>query len=125
MEQSACVLERRPYEPFVVKQEGQLIYNLPVERGFASLCFSFEITPEHLAVLCSDDDRYYLLFAVLHCKYQSLQPKEAPRIDASFDRILFGQDAEVQRILASQDRVNHGAVTNFFRLKTGRMWKAH
>ena len=64
------VLERKPYELWVTKQGDQLTYHLPVESGFASVRFTFAITADHPAVLKTDDERYYFLFAVLHRRYQ-------------------------------------------------------
>ena len=70
MTMEKVVLERKPYELWVTKQGDQLTYHLPVESGFASVRFIFAITADHPAVLKTDDERYYFLFAVLHRRYQ-------------------------------------------------------
>ncbi|MBT2131512.1 hypothetical protein [Aliiroseovarius lamellibrachiae] len=120
MTMEKVVLERKPYEPWVAKQGDQLTYHLPVESGFASLLFTFAITADHLAVLKADDERYYFLFAVLHRRYQMQNPASAPKVDRHFDRVLFGDIPDVERLLNLQDAEGNGAVSNLIRITMGR-----
>ena len=120
MTTDTIVLERKPYEPWVTEQSDQLIYHLPVERGFASLEFTFVITPEQLAVLKTDEERYYFLFAVLHQWYQPLHPGYGPKTNRHFDTVLFGTVPDVERLLNAQDAKSNGAVSNLVRITMGR-----
>ena len=58
------------YEPHVDEVAGRLLYSLPVDSGFVSAAFSFEIRPEDLEVLRSDPYRRAVLETVAHTKLQ-------------------------------------------------------
>lgn len=54
------------YEPCVNKLGNQLFYSIPVESGFASYDFIFEINQNDLNILLSDDYRRAVLEIIEH-----------------------------------------------------------
>lgn len=54
------------YEPCVNKLGNQLFYSIPVESGFASYDFTFEINQNDLNILLSDDYRRAVLEIIAH-----------------------------------------------------------
>lgn len=104
------VLERKPYEPFVTQEDDGLVYHLPVESGFSSKRFKFSISEEDVAVLKTDNARFYFLFAVLHQKYQMQNPALEPGTDPYFGSILRLPPADVTAILDAADAESKGAV---------------
>lgn len=54
------------YEPCVNKLGNQLLYSIPVESGFASYDFIFEINQNDLNILLSDDYRRAVLEIIAH-----------------------------------------------------------
>jgi len=114
------IFERKPFEPWVTEQGDQLTYHLPVESGFASLLFTFAITAEELAVLKTNEERYYFLFAILHRQYQMKNPRTAPKVDKHFDLVLFGNIPDVERLLNLRNSEGNGAVSNLVRITMKR-----
>ncbi|WP_312690641.1 hypothetical protein [Kosakonia sp.] len=58
------------YEPQVWQEGGRLTYSLPVESGFVSFDFTFEIQQPDLDVLLTDDYRRAVLEIVAHTLLQ-------------------------------------------------------
>lgn len=58
------------YEPHVTQEEGKLIYSLPVDSGFMSYEFAFEISRDDLDILLSDDYRRAVLEITAHTLLQ-------------------------------------------------------
>lgn len=54
------------YEPCVNKLGNQLFYSIPVESGFASYDFTFEINQNDLNILLSDNYRRAVLEIIVH-----------------------------------------------------------
>ncbi|HHS93751.1 MAG TPA: hypothetical protein ENK63_00190 [Rhodobacterales bacterium] len=120
MTMKKVVLERKPHEPWVTEQGDQLIYHLPVDRGHTAIEFTFVITPDQLAILKSDEERYYFLFAVLHQWYQEMHPGYGPKADPHFGIVLHGTETAVENLLNVRNAKSNGAVSNLIRMNMGR-----
>ncbi|MBU2980896.1 hypothetical protein KO498_03625 [Lentibacter algarum] len=105
-----CLLEARPYEPFVTREGAQLVYHLPVESSVVSKMFSFEITEDEFGVLDNDAPRFYFLFALLHEKYQYMPPTGETGYDKLFPRVLLGSGRDVEALLTHADKAANGAI---------------
>ena len=107
-----CILEHRPYEPFVTREGEKLTYHLPVESGPISKMFTFEITEDEFTILDADTPRFYFLFALLHEKYQFVLPADGTGYDKLFPRVLLGTGREVEALLNHSDAASNGAIAN-------------
>lgn len=58
------------YEPHVERSGTHLTYSLPVDSGFASFSFMFEICQNDLDILLSDDYRRAVLEIIAHTLLQ-------------------------------------------------------
>ncbi|MGG4609860.1 hypothetical protein [Providencia sp. Me31A] len=58
------------YEPHVERFGTHLTYSLPVDSGFASFSFTFEICQNDLDILLSDDYRRAVLEVIAHTLLQ-------------------------------------------------------
>ncbi|NQS86239.1 hypothetical protein ACRPHS_12820 [Pantoea allii] len=58
------------YEPYVEQKGDTLIYSLPVDSGFITYEFAFEISRDDLDVLLSDDYRRAVLEITAHTLLQ-------------------------------------------------------
>lgn len=88
---------------WVARKNGRLLYHFPVDSGFASLLFEYEITKEHLFALQTDEERFYLLFAVMHDTHQ-LAPKPTATMCAEiFDTVLLAENCMLSEFLADAD----------------------
>ena len=58
------------YEPHVTQEKGKLTYSLPVDSGFISYEFAFEISRHDLDILISDDYRRAVLEITAHTLLQ-------------------------------------------------------
>jgi len=58
------------YEPHVVQEGGKLVYSLPVDSGFITYEFAFEIKREDLDVLLTDNYRRAVLEITAHTVLQ-------------------------------------------------------
>lgn len=77
------------YEPHVDDVAGRLTYSLPVDSGFVSLSFSFEISETDLSVLLADPYRRALLEVASHTVLQrSMIRGNPPVTPADFRQIV-------------------------------------
>lgn len=58
------------YEPIVERAGARLTYSLPVDSGFASFSFTFDICQKDLDILLSDDYRRSVLEIIAHTLLQ-------------------------------------------------------
>lgn len=95
------------YEPHVDERSGRLIYSLPVDSGFASASFAFEISSDDLDVLLADPYRRAALEVVAHAVLQrSMQAGRAQVTPADFHALVRSMlhssapelEAEIDRI---------------------------
>ncbi|MEN4646413.1 hypothetical protein ABEG74_19370 [Pantoea agglomerans] len=76
-------------EPHVTQEEGKLIYLLPVDSGFISYEFAFEISRHDLDILLSDDYRRAVLEITAHTLLQRSTLKGYDRfIQKDFDKLV-------------------------------------
>ncbi len=77
------------YEPYVDELDGKLIYSLPVDSGFLSFSFSFEISTDDLSVLETVPYRRAVLEIVAHTILQnSTLPGREEITQHTFDAIV-------------------------------------
>ncbi|WP_263066871.1 hypothetical protein [Enterobacter huaxiensis] len=77
------------YEPYVNKFNNRLIYSLPVESGFVSFHFEFDILQTDLDVLLSDHYRRAVLEVTAHTLLQRSTLKGHKRFTQhDFDNLI-------------------------------------
>ena len=77
------------YEPYVEKLGDKLIYSLPVESGFVSFYFEFDILKTDLDVLLSDHYRRAVLEVTAHTLLQRSTLKGHKRFTQNdFDNLI-------------------------------------
>ncbi|KPA04490.1 hypothetical protein [Pantoea agglomerans] len=77
------------YEPHVTQEEGKLTYLLPVDSGFISYEFAFEISRHDLDILLSDDYRRAVLEITAHTLLQRSTLKGYDRFtQKDFDKLV-------------------------------------
>lgn len=77
------------YEPYVNKFNNRLIYSLPVESGFVSFHFEFDILQIDLDVLLSDHYRRAVLEVTAHTLLQRSTLKGHKRFTQNdFDNLI-------------------------------------
>ena len=77
------------YEPYVNKFNNRLIYSLPVESGFVSFHFEFDILQTDLDVLLSDHYRRAVLEVTAHTLLQRSTLKGHKRFTQNdFDNLI-------------------------------------
>lgn len=77
------------YEPCVNKLGNQLLYSIPVESGFASYDFTFEINQSDLNILLSDDYRRAVLEIIAHTLLQfSKTEKNGNFTQSDFNQLI-------------------------------------
>ncbi|WP_203461985.1 hypothetical protein [Enterobacter cloacae] len=77
------------YEPYVEKLGDKLIYSLPVESGFVSFYFEFDILQTDLDVLLSDHYRRAVLEVTAHTLLQHSTLKGHKRFTQyDFDNLI-------------------------------------
>ncbi|MEH5671058.1 hypothetical protein [Enterobacter cloacae] len=77
------------YEPYVEKLGDKLIYSLPVESGFVSFYFEFDILQTDLDVLLSDHYRRAVLEVTTHTLLQRSTLKGHKRFTQNdFDNLI-------------------------------------
>ncbi|TBF83647.1 hypothetical protein ELG61_16070 [Rhizobium leguminosarum] len=97
------------YEPHVDDVDGRLIYSLPVDSGYVSLSFEYEIEAGDLAVLLNDIYRRAVLHWVLHTKLQRTVIGTAEKISqadfrALLSEILHSPIDNVERLIQAVNR---------------------
>lgn len=75
------------YEPQVWQEGDRLIYSLPVESGFVSFDFTFDIQQRDLDVLLADDYRRAVLEIVAHTLLQRASVR-ASFTQSDFDKLI-------------------------------------
>ncbi|MEI7377207.1 hypothetical protein [Dickeya chrysanthemi] len=77
------------YEPHVEQLGNQLTYSLPVDSGFVSFIFTFEIRQADLDILLSDDYRRAVLEVTAHTLLQRSMTKGNERFTQNdFDELV-------------------------------------
>lgn len=77
------------YEPYVNKLNDRLIYSLPVESGFLSFYYEFDIRQTDLDVLLSDHYRRAVLEVIAHTLLQHSTLKGHKRFTQNdFDNLI-------------------------------------
>ncbi|MDH0670923.1 hypothetical protein N5D18_10890 [Enterobacter hormaechei] len=77
------------YEPYVNKLNDRLIYSLPVESGFFSFYYEFDIRQTDLDVLLSDHYRRAVLEVIAHTLLQHSTLKGHKRFTQNdFDNLI-------------------------------------
>jgi len=77
------------YEPHVTQEDGKLSYSLPVDSGFISYGFAFEISRDDLDILLSDDYRRAVLEITAHTLLQRSTLKGYDRFtQKDFDKLI-------------------------------------
>ncbi|HGP4139499.1 TPA: hypothetical protein ACLLGK_003125 [Enterobacter roggenkampii] len=77
------------YEPYVEQLDDKLIYSLPVESGFVSFHFEFDILQTDLDVLLSDHYRRAVLEVTAHTLLQRATLKGHKRFTQNdFDNLI-------------------------------------
>ncbi|HCJ7369644.1 TPA: hypothetical protein NVL56_001562 [Enterobacter hormaechei subsp. xiangfangensis] len=90
------------YEPYVNKLNDRLIYSLPVESGFVSFYFEFDISQTDLDVLLSDHYRRAVLEVTAHTLLQHSTLKGHKRFTQNdFDNLIATTLHESQELLSA------------------------
>ncbi|MCA2128566.1 hypothetical protein LDJ73_09790 [Enterobacter hormaechei] len=90
------------YEPYVNKLNDRLIYSLPVESGFVSFYFEFDISQTDLDVLLSDHYRRAVLEVTAHTLLQHSTLKGHKRFTQNdFDNLIVTTLHESQEHLSA------------------------
>lgn len=77
------------YEPYVTQEDGKLTYSLPVDSGFMSYEFAFEISQPDLDILLSDEYRRAVLEITAHTLLQRSTLKGYDRFtQKDFDNLV-------------------------------------
>lgn len=77
------------YEPHVTQEEEKLTYSLPVDSGFISYNFAFEISRDDLDILLSDNYRRAVLEITAHTVLQRSTLKGYDRFTRKdFDKLI-------------------------------------
>jgi hypothetical protein len=100
------------YEPHVDEDAGILTYSLPVDSGFVSAVFSFQIQPGDLDVLLGDPYRRAVLEVVAHTVLQKSMSAGGRKItQATFGdlvgSLLHSTPADLERYLDRVDTSHH------------------
>ena len=100
------------YEPIVEDVDGRLVYSLPVDSGFVSVEFSFDIRQRDLDVLLSNSYRRAVLDSVTHTVLQRSMIRGNPSIgqDAFSELVsyvLHSTPAALQHYVSAIDRDHH------------------
>ena len=118
------------YEPHVDEQDGRLIYGLPVDSGFVSTAFAFEISSDDLRVLSTDPYRRAALEVIAHAVLQQSMRRDGVRVtQAAFDvllaQILHAPPAALQDTIAQASHAHHMAVEVYIQQAMTRRQTQH
>ncbi|MBP2167364.1 hypothetical protein J2125_000556 [Erwinia toletana] len=106
------------YEPYVEQSGERLTYDLPVDSGFASFSFTFEICQADVDVLLADDYRRAVLETTAHTLLQRSTLRGNDRFTQSdFDSLvadtLHSTSDVLQAFIARVSRENHIAIEHY------------
>lgn len=106
------------YEPWVECSGERMIYTLPVDSGFVSFCFTFEICQRDLDVLLSDDYRRAVLEITAHLLLQCSTLRGNDRfVQSDFDRLvlntLHSKRSFLEAFITQIDREHNYCVSHF------------
>lgn len=111
------VFRTAPYHPLIKRVEGQYIYYLTIESGFASASHDLPITEKDVGVLMQDFDRYYLLYVALTLVFK---PSDSAGADTRyrdlFDTFLHSPEAAMYKKIEEMDVRYHANILNLARL---------
>lgn len=97
------------YEPHVDAMDGRLSYSLPVDAGFVTTSFAFDIAPADLDILLADPYRRAMLAATAHTVLQRSMIPGRPEVSrADFDelkrRVLYSDREALEAFADEIDR---------------------
>ncbi|MGH6613560.1 hypothetical protein [Sphingomonas sp.] len=100
------------YEPHVDERDGALTYSLPVDSGFVSAAFSFDIRQADLDILLADPYRRAVLEVIAHTILQrSLLAGSTKVTQQAFDdlvsRALHAPSVALEEYIAEIGRDHH------------------
>ncbi|WP_443750056.1 hypothetical protein [Asticcacaulis solisilvae] len=106
------------YEPHVDEAGGRLVYSIPVESGFVSTGFSFDISERDLAVLLSDPYRRAALEVIAHAVLQRSMLRGGARVtqpgfDALVAEVLHSPPAALEDTIARASREHNMIVSHY------------
>jgi len=106
------------YEPHVTQEEGKLTYSLPVDSGFISYNFAFEISRDDLDILLSDDYRRAVLEIIAHTILQRSTLKGYDRFtQKDFDNLvvktLYSTPAFLRLFIAEISHEHHIVIEHY------------
>ncbi len=106
------------YEPCVDDEAGRLIYSIPVDSGFVSMMFEFEIAERDLQTLLADPYRRAILGVIAHTVLQhSMLRGHEDVTQRDFrqlvDRVLHASRAELAETVAEVERAHNINVAAF------------
>lgn len=108
------------YEPHVDEVAGRLIYSLPVDSGFVSLSFSYEVQEADLRTLLADPYRRAIMEVVAHTLLQRSMIRGNPEVTYTdfrrlMDRTLHSLPHDLATFVAEIDRDHNIGVEHFAR----------
>jgi len=106
------------YEPHVKRSGSHLTYSLPVDSGFASFSFTFDICQNDLDILLSDDYRRAVLEIIAHTLLQrSTMDGEHRFTQRDFDRLisetLYSKFDRLQVFIEQVTREKHISIEHY------------
>lgn len=106
------------YEPHVTREDGKLTYSLPVDSGFMSYNFDFEISRDDLDILLSDDYRRAVLEITAHTLLQRSTRKGYDRFtQKDFDKLivntLHSASDFLQTFISAINREHHIGIEHY------------
>ncbi len=108
------------YEPHVERSGTHLTYSLPVDSGFASFSFTFEICQNDLDILLSDDYRRAVLEVIAHTLLQCSTMKGNDRFtqgdfDCLITDILHSTSDFLQAFIEQVNRENNIVIDHYMK----------
>lgn len=106
------------YEPHVEQSGDRLTYSLPVDSGFVSFSFTFDIRQADVDILLADDYRRAVLEVIAHTVLQrSTLPGNARYTQEDFDSLvadtLHSMPDFLQVFIAQVSRDNHIVIEKY------------
>ncbi len=106
------------YEPHVDRSGDRLTYSLPVDSGFVSFSFTFDIDQLDLDVLLSDNYRRAVLYVIAHTLLQRSTAKGNDRFTQhDFDTLvantLYSSSERLQTFIAAVGREHNISIAHY------------